>query len=74
MVSILKEGETKMNVLEDRFLTPKQFADRLSISRWTVYSWLQEGRLKKIKLGRLVRIPESEVDRIVQEGTQEVLD
>ncbi len=63
-----------MNVLEDRFLTPKQFADRLSISRWTVYAWLQEGRLKKIKLGRLVRIPESEVQRIVQEGTQEVLD
>lgn len=63
-----------MNVLEDRFLTPKQFADRFSISRWTVYTWLQEGRLKKIKLGRLVRIPESEVDRIIQEGTQEVLD
>ncbi len=63
-----------MNVLGDRFLTPQQFADRLSISRWTVYAWLQEGKIESIKLGRLVRIRESEVERIVQEGLQEVLD
>ena len=50
-------------------LSPQQFADRLSISRWTVYAWIQEGRIKSIKLGRLVRIPESELERIVQEGT-----
>ena len=55
-------------------LSPKEFADRLSISRWTVYAWIQEGRIKSVKLGRLVRIPASEVDRIVQEGSQEVLD
>ncbi len=63
-----------MNVLEDRFLTPRQFADRLSISRWTVYAWISEGKIKSVKIGRLVRIPESEVERIVQEGLQEVLD
>ena len=63
-----------MNVLEDRFLTPQQFADRLSISRWTVYAWISEGRIKSVKIGRLVRVPESEVDRIVQEGSREVLD
>ena len=58
---------------EDRFLTPKQFADRLSISRWTVYAWISEGRIKSVKLGRLVRIPESELDRIVQEGERQVM-
>ena len=57
-----------MNVLEDRFLTPQQFADRLSISRWTVYAWLQTGQIKSIKLGRLVRIRESELERIIKEG------
>lgn len=56
-----------------QFLSPLQFADRLSISRWTVYAWLQEGRIKSTKIGRLVRIPESEVGRIVQEGVQEVI-
>ncbi len=54
-------------------LSPKQFADRLSISRWTVYAWIAEGRIKSVKIGRLVRIPESEVSRIVQEGVQEAI-
>ena len=54
-------------------LSPKEFADRLSISRWTVYAWISEGRIKSVKVSRLVRIPESEVDRIVQEGVQEAI-
>ncbi len=56
-----------------QFLSPQEFAHRLSISRWTVYAWLQEGRIKSTKIGRLVRIPESEVERLVQEGAQEVV-
>ena len=55
-------------------LSPKEFANRLSISRWTVYAWIAAGRIKSTKISRLVRIPESEVDRIVQEGSQEVLE
>jgi len=62
-----------MNVCESTFLTPKEFAKRLSISRWTVYAWLQAGKIRFVKLGRLCRIPESEVERIVKEGVQEVL-
>lgn len=58
---------------ESRLLTPQQFADRLSISRWTVYAWIAEGRIKSVKLGRLVRIPDSEVSRIVQEGSREAI-
>jgi excisionase family DNA binding protein len=57
-----------------KLLSPQQFADRLVISRWTTYSWISEGKIKSVKIGRLVRIPESEVERIVQEGLQEVLD
>jgi len=54
-------------------LSPKEFADRLSISRWTVYAWISEGRIKSVKISRLVRIPESEVERIVHEGVQEAI-
>ncbi len=61
-------------VSREKLISPQAFADRLSISRWTVYAWIQTGQIKSVKLGRLVRIPESEVDRIVQEGSQEVLD
>lgn len=57
----------------ERLLSPQEFADLLSISRWTVYAWLQEGKIRSVKIGRLVRIPESEVERLVQEGAQEVI-
>ena len=62
-----------IEVSQERLLSPQQFADRLSISRWTVYAWISEGRIKSVKVSRLVRIPESEVDRLVQEGSQEVI-
>jgi len=56
-------------VSREKLISPQEFADRLSISRWTVYAWLQEGKIVAIKLGRLVRIPESELERIIKEGT-----
>ena len=62
-----------MNTSNHRFLSPREFAQKLSISRWTVYAWISEGRIKSVKIGRLVRIPESEVDRIVEEGFQEAI-
>ncbi len=62
-----------IEVSQERLLSPQQFADRLSISRWTVYAWIAEGRIKSVKLGRLVRIPDSEVSRLVQEGVQEAI-
>ena len=53
-------------LLDERLLSPAQVAEFLSISRWTVYSWLSDGRIRSVKIGRLVRIPESEVERIVR--------
>ena len=62
-----------IEVSQESLLSPQQFADRFSISRWTAYAWISEGRIKSVKIGRLVRIPASEVDRIIQEGSREVL-
>jgi len=53
---------------KETLLSPHEFAERLSISRWTVYKMLGDGRIQSIKIGRLVRIPESEVLRIVEQG------
>ena len=53
---------------KERLLSPHELADRLSISRWTVYKMLGDGRIQSVKIGRLVRIPESEVTRIVKQG------
>ncbi len=59
-----------LEVSREKFISPQEFANQLSISRWTVYAWIQEGRIAAIKLGRLVRIPESELERIIKEGTR----
>jgi len=53
---------------KERLLSPHEFAERLSISRWTVYKMLGDGRIQSIKISRLVRIPESEISRIVKQG------
>ncbi len=53
---------------KERLLSPHEVAARLSISRWTVYKMIGDGRIHSIKIGRLVRIPDSEVLRIVEQG------
>jgi len=53
---------------KERLLSPHELAERLSISRWTVYKMIGDGRIQSIKIGRLVRIPDSELLRIVEEG------
>lgn len=52
-----------------QLLSPQQFADKIAVSRWTIYAWIQEGKIAAVKLGRLVRIPEAELERIIEEGT-----
>ena len=47
-------------------LSPKEVANRLSISRWTVYDWISTGRVFSVKVNRLVRIPESELERLIE--------
>lgn len=48
----------------ERLLRPREVADRMAVSRSTVYRWFWEGKLKGIKLaGGTVRILESDVSR-----------
>jgi len=45
-----------------------EFADRLGISIWTARSWAYAGKIASVKLGSLLQIPSSEVDRVVSEN------
>ena len=49
----------------DKLLTPEDVAQLLSVSLKTVGNWLRSGQLRGIKLGRLWRIPEQELERFV---------
>jgi excisionase family DNA binding protein len=46
-------------------LTPKQFGERLGLSRSTLYRLLESGRVRTFRHGRVIRIPASELTRLV---------
>lgn len=47
----------------------KQAAKALGeISPWTVYAWISQGKLKKVKIGARTMIAASELERFIAEG------
>jgi excisionase family DNA binding protein len=51
---------------KDQLLTPEEAAARLKISRVTVGDWLRSGKLKGVKVGRLWRIRESDLENFLK--------
>ena len=47
------------------------FAKQLSVSPYTVRAWIRKGVLRATKLGRLVRIEQSEIQRLISAGKSE---
>src|SRR6202007_948168 len=45
----------------------KDTAALLAVSPWTVRAYIRDGKLKPIRLGRLVRLDEDEIQRFVRE-------
>ena len=50
-------------------LTVKQAASELNVSVHTIRAWIAQRRLGCVRLGRAVRIPASEIERLVERGT-----
>ena len=51
----------------EQLMTPKQAAERLIVSEKTVKDWLRAGTLKGIKVGRLWRIRESDLQEFLKD-------
>ncbi|MCI0721555.1 MAG: helix-turn-helix domain-containing protein [Acidobacteria bacterium] len=51
-------------------LTINQTAEALNISPATVRAWRLRGKITIVKIGRAVRIPRSEIKRIIRQGLQ----
>lgn len=49
-------------------LTLKEFAHCIGVSEACVRRWTMERKIKVVRLGRLVRIPRTEVQRLMDEG------
>jgi excisionase family DNA binding protein len=66
---VTNHGEASQRSLPRALWTIEETATYLKVRPGTIRSWLLKGRLPKIKVGCLVRIPEEAVARLVAEGT-----
>jgi excisionase family DNA binding protein len=44
-------------------------AELLALSPKTIWQWIGERRIGVVRLGRAVRIPQSEIERLLEEGS-----
>jgi excisionase family DNA binding protein len=52
-----------------RLVTVDQAAEALSVSVHTIRAWIAERRITCVRLGRAVRVPQSEIARLIEQGT-----
>ena len=54
--------------MNDSFLTVQEIAELLQLNQQTVRNWIDQGSLPAVRVGRRVRVRQSDLDRILQEG------
>ena len=69
-VQKLFEGslDTKRSEEDTSVFTRHEVAERLKVSLSTIDRWLAEGTLKKVQIGGSVRITETEIKRLFNNG------
>ena len=55
----IKKGESVM----EKLLNVKDVEDRLNIRQSTLRAWIFQGKIPVVRIGRLVRFKESDLDR-----------
>ena len=53
---------------DTNLLSVDQFAQALGVTQACIRRWLLERKINSIKLGRLIRIPGTEVQRLINSG------
>lgn len=53
--------------MQEKFLTTDQVAEILQVHPFTILKFLKDGRLNGIKLGRVYRIKQSDVETFIEE-------
>jgi excisionase family DNA binding protein len=49
-------------------MSVQEFAQALGVTKACIRRWILERRVATVKLGRLVRIPETETERMIASG------
>jgi excisionase family DNA binding protein len=55
--------------MEEKFFTTEQVANILQVHPFTILKYIKQGKLKGIKLGRIYRIKESDIQKFLEERT-----
>jgi len=53
--------------MDEKQYTVKEISEHFRVSRQAVYDWIKEGKLKAIRLGERVRVPDSALRSFIQE-------
>ncbi len=53
--------------MEEKFFTTEQVANILQLHPFTILKFIREGKLKGLKLGRVYRIKESDVNQFIED-------
>jgi excisionase family DNA binding protein len=53
---------------EVTLLSVPQFANALGVTPACIRRWILERKITTVKLGRLIRVPDSEIERLVNSG------
>jgi excisionase family DNA binding protein len=57
-----------MHETPSRLLSVAEFGERVGLRKSAIYEHLAAGRIKSVHLGKLRRIPDTEIARIAVEG------
>jgi excisionase family DNA binding protein len=57
-----------MKAIKEGYVTVYEVADFFGISHHTIRSWIRQGKVDAIKIGRRVLVPSTEIPRLVKEG------
>lgn len=52
--------------MAEEYLTVDEVAKRLKVTRQAIYNWINDGRLRAVKVGRSTRIPVSAIDAFLR--------
>jgi excisionase family DNA binding protein len=58
----------------EKLLTTQEIADYLGLTQRTIYTYIQSGSLRAVKVGREWRIKESELEAFINRGNDEIKD
>jgi len=52
----------------DQLITVKEAAETLAVTESAIRKWLYQGRLRRVKVGRLTRLRRKDVEAIMTDG------